>query len=90
MRANVERASGSDQRHQVIIGIAIGGVGEFVSERLHGERVINVRDRTQPADANVRRGLSVFRTEVGNVERYDVPSHGHFARATVVGIRIKC
>src|ERR1700720_3257621 len=73
----------TQQRQQVIVGIAVGGVGEFVGERLHGEGVINIRNPAQPTDADVGRSLSVLGAEVGNVEGSQIPPQRHFACAAV-------
>ena len=71
------------RRHQVIVRIAIRRIRQLIRERLHRERVINIRHRPQPADAHMRHRLSVFRAEVRHVERHHAPSHRHFARAAI-------
>ena len=61
LRAHIEHAAGPDQSEQIIVGVAVGIMCEFIGEGLHSERVINIRHRPQPADAHMRRRLPILR-----------------------------
>ncbi len=55
------------QFQQMIFRIHASEVREFIDEADSGERVENIADRTQPADAQMRFGISRFDLHVGDV-----------------------
>ena len=62
---------------------------QLVYKRVHGEGVIDVGDRAQPADAHVRFSRAVFDSQVGDVKRHVGPAHRQLERRAIGLIRRK-
>ncbi len=79
-RIEVDDPRRADQFQQHLLLVAVGGVREFADHRLHREGARDVRHRTEPADAGMRRGFRIFALDVGDLERHVDQSHAEFER----------
>ncbi len=69
-------------------GVLVGGVGQFVGERVNGKRVIDVGNAAQPTDAYMGVGGSILGAMIRNVEWQVVPAQAHFI-ISVLGVHIE-
>ena len=69
---------GADDLEQVVLRIALERGSDLADERLHGERVRNVRHRSEPADTRVRDGLRILDPDVGDREGHVDDAHPEF------------
>ena len=79
----------SNQLEQIFNLVASGCVCEFIREALDSKSVINIRDGSQPTDANVRFGRSVLDADVGKVVRNVRPTLRQMRRVPVYRVHIK-
>ena len=85
LRFEVQMARRADDVEQIFDAIAAGRCGQFIDERMNGERVINVRYRAHPALPDVILRGPVFGAMVRNIVGQIHPAHAHFEFLSIPG-----
>ena len=82
-------AGRTDHLQQKVLRVPAGGRGQLGDERLDRERMRNVRNRSEPADARMSDRLGVLDAHVGNRERHVDDAHAQLERRLVLRLSIE-